>query len=365
MKLDSLRGRLAARRDEIRSLAIGVLAGGSSNERAISLISGRAVVKALQDAGYNAQLLSVAKDNLTLELETPSRAAKDQRLSTGGGKLATAGAEQGSTAIVTALRRMQVVVTTMHGTLGEDGVWQGLLELLGVPYVSAGVKGSALAMDKLTSKRLFAQLDIPTPEYWVYEPGASCRADVPASITELVAKPVAEGSSVGIAMVSNDDTGWTKIEGLAVEHGRMLVEKRIYGRELTAGVIGHSSEPVALPLVEIKPKEREFYDYTAKYTQGETGYECPADLAAILTERIQGHAETIFREFELGPYARVDCLLDDEGTPWFLEANTLPGFTPLSLLPQAAKAAGISFTELVELVMLIALERTEGQGGGR
>ena len=360
MKLDSLRGRLAARRDEIRRLAIGVLAGGGSNERDVSLISGRAVAKALQEAGYRAELLSVSPDNLTLELQPSVDAAGSEALPEGDNAIEPAG----ETSLVTnALKRVGMVVTTMHGTKGEDGVWQGLLELLGVPYVSAGVKGSALAMDKLVSKRLFTQLGIPTPDYWVCDRGQRFAGVVPESVDELVAKPVAEGSSVGIAMVGNNADGWAVIEGLAVKYGRMLVEKRIYGKELTAGVIGHSDEPISLPLVEIKPTKREFYDFTAKYTKGETEYECPADLAPVLAQRVQEHARTIFREFELAPYARVDCLLDEAGTPWFLEANTLPGFTPLSLLPQAAQAVGIGFAELVELVMLIALERSEARGG--
>jgi D-alanine-D-alanine ligase len=141
----------------------------------------------------------------------------------------------------------------------------------------------------------------------------------------------------------------------------MLVEERIHGRELTAGVIGPSREAVALPLVEIAPKQG-FYDYTAKYTAGQSVYTCPAQIDAAATALIQRHALALYRELDLEPYARIDCLLDAAGRPWFLEANTLPGFTALSLLPQAAKAAGIEFGELLELLMLCALERHEAQG---
>lgn len=364
MNLESLRNRLAGRRDAIRRMPVVVVAGGSSNEREISLISGQAVAAALNSAGFHAELLQVARDNLTLE--SPVSAGNDaERLSSvAPSSRAPVPQTEARQNIISRVRRAGLVVTTMHGTQGEDGVWQGVFELLGVPYVSAGVKGSALAMDKLISKRLFEQLGILTPRYWVDKPELSCRSAVPAEIEELVAKPVAEGSSVGIAFVNNDDAGWDTIATLVQRHGRMLVEQRIHGRELTAGVIGHEDEAVALPLVEITPRQREFYDYTAKYTKGETKYNCPADLPESLALAIQQQALTIYREFELSPYARIDCLLDVGGDAWFLEANTLPGFTPLSLLPLAAQAAGVDFTELVELVMLVALERHERRTGG-
>jgi D-alanine-D-alanine ligase len=164
-------------------------------------------------------------------------------------------------------------------------------------------------------------------------------------------------------MVTNDDSGWKCIEKQVEQFGTMIVEERIHGRELTAGVIGHEDEPIALPLVEISPKAREFYDYRAKYTEGETQYICPATVEDAVTRRIQEYALTIYVELSLEPYARIDCILDGQGAPWFLEANTLPGFTPLSLLPRAAAAAGIGFAELLELLMLIALERHEHQRG--
>jgi len=339
-----------------------VLAGGSSAEREVSLVSGRAVAQALIDAGYTIELLNVGADDASFdrELISPVLASLSGDASGDAAALAPAG-ESG---LVQYLRDVRVVVTTMHGTRGEDGVWQGVLELLGLPYVSAGVKGSALAMDKLVSKRLFSQLGIPTPRYWVAETGLACREEIPAEITRLVAKPVSEGSSVGIAMVANDDTGWARVAELVDKYGRMLVEERIDGHELTAAVIGHTEDPVALPLVEIRPKTRAFYDYTSKYTKGETEYIVPAPIDAAAAEVVRQHALAIYCEFELMPYARIDCLLDAAGVPWFLEANTLPGFTPLSLLPQAAQAVGVDFTELLELLILLAVERWEAAGGG-
>jgi len=342
-------------------LRLTVLAGGSSSEREVSLVSGRAVARALADEGYATELVTVGQDDLSYAAELQQPAAA-RRLDSSGSESAAeqaALARDESSGVVQYLRQTQLVFTTMHGTRGEDGVWQGVLELTGVPYVSADVRGSALAMDKLVSKRLFQQLGIPTPRYWVERRRQTCRGEVPAEIRHLVAKPVAQGSSVGIEMIDNDGDGWTAVEKLVKEFGTMLIEERIAGRELTAAIIGPGGEAVSLPLVEIKPLKRGFYDYTAKYIKGETEYLCPAPVSEETAELVHRHARTIYDEFGLAPYARIDCILDSLGTPWFLEANTLPGFTPLSLVPQAAAAAGIGFGELLEMLMLVALERWE------
>ena len=346
-----LRERYARACAQIKGLPIAVLAGGGSAEREVSLVSGHAVFDALQLSGHHAVLVAVALSGLELDISTSAGLEKLQ--GKGSPELSSS---TGFVPIVPAIRSAGVVFTTLHGTRGEDGVWQGLLELVGVPYVSAGVKGSALAMDKLVSKRLFEQLGIPTPRYWLIRGQQGCREEVPGDVRWLVAKPVSQGSSVGIALVENDDAGWAQIMELAERFDPLLVEERIYGRELTAAVIGPPDMPVALPLVEIEP-QREFYDYTAKYTKGASNYICPTRLDENIARLVQQHATTIFREFELSPYARIDCLLDEEGVPWFIEANTLPGFTKLSLLPMAAKAVGLEFAELVELLMAIAWER--------
>lgn len=364
MSLELLRKRLDLRREELRQMRIAVLAGGSSSEREVSLVSGSEVTHALVAAGFLAEMIEVSQDDVSFRrvlAETPETATSLPPEQADAAPSALTPASEH--AVAQYLRQVQMVLTTLHGTRGEDGAWQGLLELLRVPFVSANVRGSTLGMDKLTSKRLFCQLGIPTPLYWVFRPGHPCRHDVPRDVKELVAKPRAEGSSVGIVMVCNDDRGWKSIEEQVRQFGTMVIEKRILGREVTAGVIGHEDEPIALPLVEIKPKERKFYDYHAKYSKGETEYVCPASFEEAVTRRVHEYALTIYRELSLEPYARIDCILDSQDAPWFLEANTLPGFTPLSLLPQAAAAAGIGFAELLELLMLIALERWERQWG--
>lgn len=365
MKLEELRGRLRLRRDELQRLRVAVLAGGGGSEREVSLTSGQAVASALVSAGFPVELLELQQDDLTVNRRVLGRndpeKLPERYPAVASAELFHSG--PATTPIMQCLPRAQMVFTTLHGTRGEDGVWQGVFELLGLPYVSAGVKGSALAMDKLTSKRLFQQLGIPTPRYWVERHGASCRDEVDKELPLLIAKPVAQGSSVGIDIVENNDSGWMRIAELTSQYGTMIIEERIQGRELTAAVIGDEHGVLALPLVEIKPQHSAFYSYSAKYTAGGSEYICPADIAAAYVETIQRHALTIFREFELAPYARMDCMLDADGVPWFLEANTLPGFTSLSLLPMAANAAGIEFTELIEMLMLLAIERWERAGG--
>ncbi|MCC7477593.1 ATP-grasp domain-containing protein [bacterium] len=351
MLLESWRERLAGRRAELAARMPLVLCGGGSQEREVSLRSGHAVHAALERAAYPAALVTLAGDNISIEalkLALPAGDAPAQ------GSLALA---QGAS-ILSALRSVpSLVLSTMHGQLGENGAWQGLLELLDLPYVSAGVKGSALGMDKIISKRLFEQLGIPTPQWWIQRRSDSCRGLIDAGVAALVAKPVAEGSSVGVLMAQNDDAGWREIEALNQRFDPLLIEERIQGRELTASLIGPSHEALALPLVEILPGDH-FYSYEAKYS-GVSRYDCPANVEAGLTGRIQELARQVYGEFELGPYARIDVLLDDSGQPYFLEANTLPGFTEHSLLPMAARAAGIEMGELLELLMLFALERWE------
>lgn len=354
MSIAELRESLASERAHARQQHITVLAGGGSAEREVSLTSGRSVADALDGEGFSCTLLAIGGDGFSA----------DQAGSRNLDKLTTNhSAASGAQELLALLQASTIVFTVMHGTRGEDGNWQGLLELLGVPYVSASVKGSALAMDKLASKRIFQQLGIPTPRYWVIREAAACRAEISGDVTDLVAKPAEQGSSVGIEIVKNDDAGWKAIMAQAANYKTLLVEERIFGRELTCAVVGLDSGPVALPLVEIRPKEV-FYNYTAKYTKGASEYVCPAPLNENLAWQIQQQALQIYREFELSPYARIDCLLDERGVPWFLEANTLPGFTELSLLPMAARTAGLDYAGLLELLLALAWRRWLDSRGG-
>lgn len=355
MSLKDLKSRLKERRDDLRARKVAILCGGSSSEREVSLASGSNVAAALSNSGYNAELLSINNDGFSL-----ARAAHELTASpTPSGKMSKLDAAE-TALTVSRLRSCDVIFSTMHGRRGEDGTWQGLLELLDVPYVSAGVKGSVLAFDKLVSKRLFEMMDIATPEYWLHSVAKSARKAIPKKLKKLVAKPIDEGSSVGIMIFTNDDEGWSSADELRKKYDPLIIEKHVDGRELTATVIGLKDDAAALPITEIKPNH-EFYNYEAKYTKGGSEYICPADLPGDTAAALQRDALRIYSEFGLEPYARIDFLLDEKGRHWCLEANTLPGFTRFSLVPMAAKAAGLEFEELCELLIMLSIERWEAK----
>lgn len=350
MSLEALRSRLAARRAELHARRVLVLAGGSSAEREVSLSSGRAVAAALLDGDYRAALAEVAADSpLMLQLADGAQSL----LALADGRSGVPAADPGGG------QPVPIIVSMLHGTEGENGTWQGLLELLGLPHTSAGVKGSAVAMDKVLSKRLFESLGVPTPRWSVLVEGSPAGfGHTLAGVHDLVAKPISEGSSVGLMFFSNTVEGWEQAQAQLAEFGSLLIEQRITGRELTLSIIGNPDEATALPLVEIRPRSG-VYDYDSKYTTGASEYICPAEMDWLIAEEIQDLGLQVYLELDLAPCARFDLMLDAQGKFYFLEANTLPGFTPTSLLPKAAQAAGIGYSELLELLMLCGLERWE------
>lgn len=301
---------MSAAADRLRSVA--VLMGGWSAEREVSLRTGRAVLASLERLGYQAWGLDVGRD-LPLRLEE---------------------------------RRPDVAFVALHGTCGEDGAVQGLLEVIGIPYTGSGVLASALAMNKKVSKEIFAHHGLHTPP-WVMavrgrEPGL---ADLPFGLPAVV-KPVAEGSTIGVSVV-REEAGLAPALAEAIRRcPEALVEKYIPGRELTVGVLGRTP----LPAVEIIAGEG-FYDYQAKYHSAETRYVCPAEMTSALEERLAASAVKAVDVLGCRGQARVDFRVDPEEVPWILEVNTIPGMTETSLLPKAAAAAGYGFDELVEAIL--------------
>ncbi|MDW7709750.1 MAG: D-alanine--D-alanine ligase [Deferrisomatales bacterium] len=289
---------------------VAVLMGGRSAEREVSLRTGAAVAEALR--GRNREVLEVD----------------------GGPDLAVRLAEL----------RPDAAFVALHGRWGEDGTVQGLLEMLGIPYTGSGVLASALAMDKGMSKVVFRALGVPTPDFQVLGPGMSGReVEIPAP---LVAKPVREGSTIGVA-VAREPAEVPEAVAFARGHGsQVLVERFVEGREVTLGVL----DGAPLPLVEIVP-DKGFYDYEAKYTPGHTRYLCPAPLDPRETEEAVRAGCEAYRVLGCAGAARVDLMIDRRGRPWVLEVNTVPGMTPTSLLPKAAEAAGLSFAELAERIL--------------
>jgi len=310
--------------DALKDKKIGVIMGGLSAEKEVSLTSGNAVLAALKGAGYDAVAILFDGPGLVDEIR---KAAPD------------------------------VIFVALHGRYGEDGSVQGLLEVMGLPYTGSGVTGSAIAMDKAVTKKLLRYHCIPTADFVCVKRGGFFMDD-PALLAiglPLVVKPSTLGSTIGMSFVY-DYNDLPAAVALAFEHDReVVIEKYIAGRELTAGILG--GDP--LPLVEIVPAGG-VYDYKAKYQSHDTKYVCPAVIDGATTKLIQGLAVDVFRALDGYGVGRVDFRLDDSGAPYVLEMNTIPGMTATSLLPKAAAATGMDFTALVERILKGALARNEG-----
>lgn len=304
---------------------LALLSGGISSEREVSLNSGNQVYDALDKEKYNITRYDPKTDLPRLIADAD---------------------------------RIDAALIILHGPYGEDGTIQGLLDLLDIPYQGSGVLGSSVAMNKLATKQLYENAGLPMPPYLVL--GRDDKID-PADFVErlglpIVVKPVEAGSSVGMTIVKSEASLPAAIDK-AFEHGpSILVEGYVKGIELTAGVVGNK-DLLALPLIEIIPDEaHDFFDYEAKYTAGVTQEICPARIDDALTEKGQTYAKMAHRALFCEGYSRTDMILSD-GEIYLLETNTIPGMTATSLLPQAAEAAGISFTQLLDQLVELGIER--------
>lgn len=293
---------------------ITVMLGGFSAEREVSLKTGAAVVKALRSLGHTVHELDPQNEEWTLPAGT------------------------------------QVVFLALHGTYGEDGQVQARLEELGVPYTGCGVEASRLAFDKVLTKQRCLQAGVPTAKFMVFEtPGTTWPMGWQPPV---VLKPVRQGSSVGLQFVERvADFGAALAESLRYD-AQVLMEERIVGRETTVAIL----DGQALPVVEVRPKQGA-YDYANKYTAGATEYFCPAPLDPPVTAAIQAAALGAFHAIGGRDYARVDVMVRANGEPIVLEVNTLPGMTETSLLPKAAAAAGLSYPELCQRMIDLAMKR--------
>ncbi|HVP14730.1 MAG TPA: D-alanine--D-alanine ligase [Terriglobales bacterium] len=337
-------------------MRVAVLMGGRSSEREISLRTGRGIARALRALGHEVTSVDAA-DGAILpagDEESGARAAAEV------GRLPLAA--QIDLVRAPAVREADVVYIALHGTFGEDGRIQALLELAGKAYTGSGVLASALAMDKAMSKRVFLDAGVPTPRWRL---GRAGEVPGPAEIAAcgglpLVVKPNEEGSTVGLTIVREDEALAPAWE-LAARYGdAILLEEYIPGRELTVAVL----EDEALPLVEIRPKSG-FYDYENKYTAGRTDYFCPADLAESLAERIRGLGVTAARALGCSGVSRVDFRLDPRDVAHCLEVNTIPGMTPTSLVPMAARAVGMTYEDVVARALELATSGIGRAGAGR
>jgi D-alanine-D-alanine ligase len=306
-------------KDQSLPKKIAVLMGGPGSERDVSLATGRGVSKALRSLGAEVVEVDVHDENFAFP--------KD----------------------------VDLAFITIHGTFGEDGQLQEILEDRGVPYTGDGAEASRAAFDKILSKEKFREHDVVTPEWEVVEVGQRPTISVP-----LVVKPARQGSTVGVVIVKNA----SELDSAMAEAGKydqkLLIEKFVSGRELTIGVLGDQ----ALPILEIIPKGG-FYDFNNKYpflnpqAGGGADHVCPAKIDPNKTKQIQEQALHAFRALGLVVYGRVDVLFTDSGDPFVLEVNTIPGMTEASLLPEAAAAAGINYVDLCARIIALSRARPE------
>lgn len=312
------------------SLRIGVLMGGKSAEREVSLKTGEAVANALQSRGY--QCVKIDVDDYIVDR---IREAK-----------------------------IDLAFLALHGKFGEDGAIQGLLEILGIPYTGSGVLASAMAMDKVTTKKILLYEGLPTPLFALVDREEFRRRGLPAAARAadaiglpLVVKAPTQGSSIGTTFVYEERELIPALE-MAFQYDPVaLVEQFVAGMEVTASVLGNEA-PVALPLVEIVSATG-VYDYQAKYTAGLSSHIIPPRMPEEQQALVQNLAVRAFKALGCRGLARVDFIIDQQGQPLILELNTIPGLTATSLAPDAARAAGIEFPALVEKMLKLALNQNE------
>jgi D-alanine-D-alanine ligase len=313
----------------MKKKTIALIFGGISSERAVSLNSGKQVYDALDKDRY---------DILTYDPKTDI-----PRLVTDAGKIDCA-------------------LIILHGPYGEDGTVQGLLDLLDIPYQGAGVLGSAVAMNKLLSKHLYERAGLTVPPYALIQRGEPVAVDriVARLGLPMVVKPVETGSSVGMSIVRTDSSLAAAVEKALAFGATAMIEAYITGTEITCGVLGNQVLE-ALPLIEIIPgKNYEFFDYEAKYQPGATQEICPARIDAQLTEKAQACAITAHKALYCQGYSRTDMILQNNEF-FVLETNTIPGMTGTSLYPQSAKAAGMSFGQLLDRLIELGIEARRRQ----
>ncbi len=311
-----------------KKLHIALVAGGRSAEREVSLKGATEVARALNPEKYDVRRYDPATDLAQLARDADT---------------------------------LDAAFILLHGLFGEDGTMQGFLEMLGLPYQGSGVLGSALAMDKNLAKTLYQQYGLQVPAWEMITPAGTVDPDAVINRLglPLVIKPSRQGSSVGMSLAHSRDELVAGIEQALGYDTEVMVEQYIRGREITGGVLGNR-ELTPLPIVEIIPGEKyAFFNYEAKYQPGATREICPAELNDEVTVKAQQCAVAAHRALHLRGYSRTDMIIAPDDTIYLLETNTIPGMTPTSLLPQAAAAAGLSFSALLDRLLELALEKRE------
>ena len=312
---------------DVKSLGrVGVLLGGRSGEREISLLSGNGVLQALLSKGVDAHGFDPG-------LRNPTELVSE---------------------------KFDRIFISLHGRYGEDGTIQGLLDLLDLPYTGSGVLASALAIDKIVAKQVWISNGLATPEFEELTANSDWNAVVKHLGLPLIVKPAHEGSSLGLTKVKSVDELPAAYQLAAGLDKKVIAETCIIGDELTCPLVGQGSNAEALPVIKIIPPQAN-YDFHNKYFSDETQYLCPTGLASEVNERVQALALAAYKALGCRTWGRADVMLDQKtGKPYLLEMNTSPGMTSHSLVPMAAKAAGIEYADLVLWLLSQTLEQKEG-----
>lgn len=347
-------------------MRIVVLAGGLSTERDVSISSGILVASALREKGHEVVLLDVFtgyeqnicdidalfKQNYSFtdkanvgETVSDLSEVRENRLNKSARFIGTN--------VIEICTEADITFLALHGGEGENGQIQATLDLLGIKYTGTGYLGSALAMNKGLTKSVFVQNKINTPAGEIFK---SLEDAMSWSIFPCVVKPCSGGSSVGIAKAENEEEYILAVKDAFRYENEIVVEQFVKGREFSVGILGGK----ALPPIEIIPKSG-FYDYASKYQAGATDEICPADIDEQTDKKLRESAVAAYNSLHLDSYARVDFLVDENGEPFCLEANTLPGMTPTSLLPQEAAVEGLNYADLCEKIIEISLAKYKSE----
>lgn len=327
-------------------MKIVLLAGGSSPEREISLRSGKAIYKALLELDHKVELIDPAlgKNQPKSEEEFFNPELNKDKISTHNYLDAFK---------LEAFIDVDLVFIALHGKWGEDGTVQSVLDLMNVRYTGSGVLASSIGIDKNLTKVIVKHYDIKTPDWKLIS--KKDKENLYSAVNEVgfpcIFKPNDQGSTIGFSLIQDLNEIETAFEEALKYSDYVLIERYIKGREITVSILGQE----ALPIIEVKPKHQ-LYDYECKYTKGMTEYICPAEIQEELAKEIQKQAIVAFNACKGEVFGRVDFILDENNIPYFLEINTIPGMTDLSLVPMAAKAVGISFNELIKKIIELSLE---------
>lgn len=323
-------------------MTVGVLMGGRSSERAISLVTGEAVYTHLDRSKYIVKKIELTEKGRFVFI--PEKGAKRTLDLLGNDR-----------------RFVDCMFIALHGSVGEDGAVQGLLEVLGIAYTGPNILASAIAMNKVRTADIYRAAGIATPDFvhFTKKEWAKNKAEFLKNITTTikypcVVKPVDQGSAVGVVIAKNESELLRGVQQVQKKFDWLMVQTCIRGQEATCGVLEKRGVPLPLPPTHILPNYGEFYDYSSKYKKGGSTHVCPADFPEEINEEMQRLAVRAHRALWCRGMSRTDMFVDDKNKIWAIETNTIPGMTPTSLLPEAAAQAGMSFTEMLDLIILAA-----------